>query len=69
MYPEDVRIFIDGIDRTEWIFGEDTITPTIAKHSWTNIDITQFVKSRGNHIIEVTCDAGVGRIEIIVEIT
>jgi protein-tyrosine phosphatase len=68
MYPENVRIFIDGKDVTEWLFGEDTITPTIAKHSWTNIDITQFVKARGKHVIEVTCEAGVGRVELIVEI-
>lgn len=68
MFPENVRIFIDGKDVTEWIFGDDTITPTTGKHSWTNIDITQFVKNKGNHIIEVTCEAGVGRVEIIVEI-
>lgn len=68
MFPENVKIFIDGIDRTKWIFGADTITPTTAKHSWTNIDITQFVKNRGNHIIEVTCESGVGRVELIVEI-
>lgn len=68
IFPERVRIFIDGIDRTEWIFGDDTITPSLAKHSWTNIDITQFVKARGTHIIEITCEAGVGRVEVVTEI-
>lgn len=69
VFPENVRIKIDGEDVTEWIFGSETITPTTAKHSWTNIDITQFVKNRGSHIIEVTCESGVGRVEIIVEIS
>lgn len=68
MYPENVRVFIDGKDVTEWIFGEDTITPTAAKHNWSNIDITQFVKARGTHTIEITAEAGVGRVEVIVEI-
>lgn len=67
MYPERVRIFIDGKDVTSWIFGTETVTPTDAKHSWTNIDITRFVKSRGNHIIEITCEEGVGRAELILE--
>ena len=69
MFPENVRIFIDGVDRTNWIFGEDTITPTLAQYSWSNIDITQFCKSRGTHVIELTCEAGVGRVEVIVEIS
>lgn len=69
MYPEEVRIFIDGKDRTTWIFGTPTITPTDAKNSWSNIDITQFVKEKGTHIIEATCESGVGRIEIIVQVS
>lgn len=68
MYPENVRLFIDGKDVTSWIWGTDVITPTAALHNWSNIDITQFVKTRGTHIIEVTCEAGVGRVELIVEI-
>lgn len=68
MYPENVRVFIDGKDVTEWLFGEDVITPTAARHNWTNIDITQFVKGRGTHQIEIACEAGVGRVEVIVEI-
>lgn len=68
MYPENVRIFIDGKDVTSWIFGADTITPSNAKHSWTNIDISQFVKTKGTHLIELTCEAGIGRVEAIVEI-
>jgi hypothetical protein len=69
MYPENVRVFIDGKDVTAWIFGEDVITPTVAKHNWSNIDITQFVKAKGTHVIEITAEAGVGRVEVIVEVT
>jgi hypothetical protein len=69
MYPEDVKIFIDGKDRTAWIFGPETINPSDAKNSWSNIDITQFVKAKGTHIIEATCEGGVGRLEIIVEMS
>lgn len=68
MYPENVRVFIDGKDVTEWIFGTDTVTPTAALHNWSNIDITQFVKAKGTHTIEITAEAGVGRVEVIVEI-
>lgn len=68
MYPENCRVLIDGKDVTAWLFGEDTITPSPAKHNWSNIDITQFVKARGNHTIEITAEAGVGRVEVIVEI-
>lgn len=66
MYPENVRIFIDGKDVTSWIFGSDTITPSDAQFSWSNIDITQFVRSKGTHIIEITAESGVGRVEVIV---
>lgn len=68
MYPENVRVLIDGKDVTNWMFGVDTINPSDAKHSWTNIDITQFVKAKGTHIIEITAEAGVGRVEAILEI-
>lgn len=68
MYPENCRVFIDGKDVTPWLFGVDTITPSVVQHSWTNIDITNFVKTRGTHIIEVRAEAGVGRVEVIVEI-
>jgi hypothetical protein len=67
MFPENVRLFIDGKDVTSWVFGHDTITPTDTKFSWNNIDITQFVRTKGTHIIEITAESGVGRVEVIVE--
>lgn len=69
MYPEEVRIFIDGKDITNWVFGRDTINPSREKFSWTNIDITQFVRAKGVHIIQITAEAGVGRVETIIRVT
>lgn len=69
MYPEKVRMFIDGKDVTSWVFGADTITPTEIKNSWTNVDITQFVRTKGTHTIELTAESGVGRVEIIIEMS
>ncbi len=69
MYPEEVRLFIDGKDVTQWAFGSSTINPTREKYSWTDIDITQFVRTRGVHIITLTTEAGVGRVEVIATIT
>lgn len=67
MFPENCKIYIDGKDRTAWIFGADTITPTLEKFSWSNIDITQFVRSKGKHIIQIIPESGVGRVEVVVE--
>lgn len=69
MYPENCRLFIDGKDRTAWIFGTDTFSPTDVKFSWTDIDITQFVKTKGTHTIQIVAEAGVGRVEVIVEMS
>jgi len=69
MYPEEVRIFIDGKDVTDWVFGQDTINPSREKYSWQNIDITQFVRSKGVHTIKITAEAGVGRVEAVVKVT
>lgn len=66
IYPENVRLFIDGKDVTSWVFGSDTISPTDAQYLWSNIDITQFVRAKGNHIIEITAETGVGRVEVVV---
>lgn len=67
-YPSDVKVYIDGNDVTEWIFGTDTVTLTDVNNSFQNIDISSLVQDAGRHTIEVTCDAGVGRVEARVEI-
>lgn len=68
-YPTGVRIFIDGVDCTTWIFNAATITLDDLNKEFENIDITTYLKGHGEatHTIEVTCDAGVGRVEARVE--
>lgn len=68
MYPEGVRVYIDGKDVTNWMFGQDSINPSDAQHSWFGIDITQFVREKGRHVLEITAEAGAGRVEAVVEI-
>lgn len=69
MYPSDVKVYIDGKDVTKWIFGSETVTISNVNRVWKNIDITSFIKGFGSHKIEVTCGAGVGRVEARVEIS
>ncbi len=69
MYPSDVRVFIDNRDVTKWIFGSETITLSDVNNTWKNIDISSFIKGHGEHKIEVTAGAGVGRVEVRLEIT
>lgn len=69
MYPTDVKVFIDGVDVTKWIFGTDTVTLTNVDNTWRDIDVSSFIKGPGIHKIEVTCGGGVGRVEARVEIT
>jgi len=69
MYPTDVKVFIDGVDVTKWIFGVDTVTLTNVDNTWRDIDISSFIKGVGIHQIQVTAGGGVGRVEARVEIT
>lgn len=67
-FPADCRVFIDGIDCTQWLFGKETITPTEVQHRWRDIDITSYVKGVGLHTIKITAEAGVGRVDARVEL-
>lgn len=68
MYPTDIKVFIDGVDVTKWIFGVDTIELTNLNNTWRGIDISPFIKGPGMHQIQVTAGGGVGRVEARVEI-
>jgi hypothetical protein len=68
-YPTDVKVFIDDLDVTKMIFGEDTITLTDLQNTWRNIDITPYVRYAGLHKLRITAAAGVGRVEARVAIT
>lgn len=67
-YPSDIKVYIDGNDVTEWIFGTETLTLSDVNNSFNNIDISSLVQDVGRHTIEVTCAQGVGRVEARVEI-
>lgn len=67
-YPSDIRVFIDGKDATKWIFGTETVALTAVNREWKRIDISSFIKGAGSHKIEITCGAGIGRVEARVEI-
>lgn len=68
-FPTDCRVFIDNVDCTQWLFGSETITPTLIKHIWRNIDLSLYVKGPGLHTLKITADAGVGRVDARVEIS
>lgn len=67
-FPSECKVFIDNVDCTYWLFGENTITPDEILHHWRKIDISQFVKGAGLHTVKVTATAGVGRLDARVEL-
>ncbi len=69
MYPSDVRVYIDGRDVTKYIFGSETIELSDVNNTWKNIDISSFLRGHGSHKVEVTAGAGVGRVEVRLEIS
>jgi len=62
-FPENCRVFIDGIDCTYWLFGKETITPTELDHRWHDVDISLYVKGPGLHKLQITAESGVGRVD------
>lgn len=69
MYPEEVKVYIDGKDITQLAFGSPTLTLSDLNRTWRNIDITQFCTVPGVHTVTVTCTGGVGRVEAKVKIS
>jgi hypothetical protein len=67
-YPTGVRVYIDGIDCTAWIFGSDTINPSDVQNEYEDINISSYLHGVGTHTIEITCDAGVGKVEARIEV-
>lgn len=65
--PEDIRISIDGVDRTAALGGPWGTTSSAIDEE---LVITDYLLSplQGRHEIEFTCDAGQGTIEAVVEL-
>jgi hypothetical protein len=58
LYASGVRVYIDGQDISQWIFGSPS--GVIDEDNWhfDDIDIGIWVKSAGRHSLVVTCDEG-----------
>ena len=43
-YPNGLKIFIDGVDATYYVFGANTFNPTSESNIFRDIDITPFLR-------------------------
>jgi len=43
-YPTGLKIFIDGVDCTWYIFGANTFDPSSIKNVFRNLDITPYLR-------------------------
>lgn len=69
VYPTGVKVYIDDVDVTMWIFDEDSVPISDINFAFRDIDITPYlVGGAGDHTITVACDDGVGRVEIRLEL-
>lgn len=68
LYASGVRIFIDGQDISQWIFGAPS--GIIDQDNWhfDDIDISNWVKSPGRHSLVVTADEGAADVDSRFEI-
>lgn len=67
-YPTGIRVLIDDEDITYWLFGQDTLELTDIDNRFEDIDLSPYCAEPGQHTLEITCDAGVGRVEARIEI-
>lgn len=68
VYPQNIRVYIDGVDQTNWLFNVDELDVSDFNNRFKDIDITSLLPNPGEHKIEITCDSGVGRVEVRLEI-
>lgn len=68
-YPVGVQVWLDGVDITRWVFGEDLFNPDVVDNTKRDVDISSWIKGPGLHRLEVTCTGGVGRVESRVEVS
>lgn len=67
-YPSNIRVYIDDVDQTNWLFNVDDLDLSDFNNRFNDIDITALLPNPGEHKIEITCDDGVGRVEVRLEI-
>jgi hypothetical protein len=65
----EVRIFIDGEDITEFLFGAESFNVSDSLFIFRDLDLTPFLGSEGNHLLTITGNSyGVdleARVEIV----
>jgi hypothetical protein len=67
-YPTGIRIYVDDVDVTYWIFGEETLELNEIEYRFPDIDLSPYCAEPGEHTLEITCDDGIGRVEARIEI-
>jgi len=67
-YPEDVKIKVNGVDRTSALSGPWGTTSTEMDEE---LDITDYINAAATlqqeHTVTLSCDAGRGEVEVVVE--
>jgi hypothetical protein len=43
-YPTGLKIFIDGVDCTYYIFGSNTFDPSVTRDTFRDLDITPYLR-------------------------
>lgn len=69
LYASGVRIFIDGQDISQFVFGQPSGVIDLDNYHWDDIDIGLWVKSPGKHVVVVTTDIGGADVDTRFEIT
>jgi hypothetical protein len=58
LYASGVRVFIDATDISQYVFGKPSGVVDINNWRWDDIDISQWVRSPGQHKLVITTDEG-----------
>jgi hypothetical protein len=66
-YPTNVKMLIDGVDVTYWVFGVEALTLSDINRKFRDVDISPYVHGDGEHTLEITCTSNVGRVEARIE--
>jgi hypothetical protein len=64
-----VQVYMDGEDITQYLFGVSAIDIDENSDVYRNLDLSPFLKTKGDHKLEITCDQySNGRVEARLEI-
>ncbi len=66
-YPKGIRVFVDGEDISQYVFGKASVDATLTMHQWNEIDLSVYCRTPGRHVLSVTSESP-GRVESRVEV-